>query len=70
MHGMSPYDYFAIKFAKGRFPIHRTDVGLTIIADLIGSRRVLFVKDEDELFTHDPKKDSGRSSFPKSGRRS
>ena len=58
MHGMPPYDYFAIKPAKGRIPIHRTDVGLVIIADLIGSRRVLFVKDEDGLYTHDPKKNS------------
>ena len=58
MHGMPPYDYFAIKPAKGRIPIHRTDVGLVIIADLIGSRRVLFVKDEDGLYTYDPKKNS------------
>jgi molybdenum storage protein len=62
MHGMPPYDYFAIKPAKGRIPIHRTDVGLVIIADLIGSRRILFVKDEDGLYTHDPKKDS-RAEF-------
>ncbi len=27
MHGMPPYDYFAIKPEKGRIPIHRTDVG-------------------------------------------
>ena len=62
MHGMPPYDYFAIKPAKGRIPIHRTDVGLVIIANLIGSRRILFVKDEDGLYTHDPKKDS-RAEF-------
>lgn len=56
MHGMPPYDYFAIKPKVGRIPIHRTDVGLVILADLIGSRTVLFIKDEDGLYTHDPKK--------------
>ncbi|MDD2465701.1 MAG: uridine kinase [Desulfobulbus sp.] len=56
MHGMPPYDYFAIKPKVGRIPIHRTDVGLVILADLIGSRTVLFIKDENGLYTDDPKK--------------
>ena len=56
MHGMPPYDYFAIKPAVGRIPIHRTDVGLTILADLIGSRTIIFIKDEDGLYREDPKK--------------
>jgi len=56
MHGMPPYDYFAIKPRVGRIPIHRTDVGLVILADLIGSRTVVFVKDENGLYTDDPKK--------------
>lgn len=56
MHGMPPYDYFAIKPKVGRIPIHRTDVGLVILADLIGSRTVLFIKDENGLYSDDPKK--------------
>jgi molybdenum storage protein len=56
MHGMPPYDYFAIKPKVGRIPIHRTDVGLVILADLIGSRTILFIKDENGLYTDDPKK--------------
>lgn len=56
MHGMPPYDYFAIKPKIGRIPIHRTDVGLVILADLIGSKTVIFVKDEQGLYTDDPKK--------------
>lgn len=56
MHGMPPYDYFAIKPKVGRIPIHRTDVGLVILADLIGSETVIFVKDENGLYTDDPKK--------------
>lgn len=57
MHGMPPYDYFAIKPKVGRIPIHRTDVGLVILADLIGSKTVLFIKDENGLYSDDPKKD-------------
>jgi molybdenum storage protein len=56
MHGMPPYDYFAIKPKVGRIPIHRTDVGLVILADLIGSRNILFIKDENGLYSDDPKK--------------
>ena len=67
MHGMPPYDYFAIKPAKGRIPIHRTDVGLVIIGDLIGSRRIIFIKDEDGLYTDDPKKNPDTEFIPKIG---
>ena len=56
MHGMPPYDYFAIPPAKGRIPVHRTDVGTVLLANLIGSRSCIFVKDEKGLYTDDPKK--------------
>ena len=65
MAGMPPYDYFAIKPEKGRIPIHRTDVGLIILADLIGSRRVLFIKDENGLYTDDPKKNPEAEFIPR-----
>lgn len=69
MHGMPPYDYFAIKPETGRIPTHRTDVGLVILADLIGSRKVLFIKDEKGLFTADPKKYPDAEFIPKIGAR-
>lgn len=58
MHGMPPYDYFAIPPEKGRIPIHRTDVGTIILADLIGAKSCIFIKDEKGLYTDDPKKNS------------
>ena len=67
MHGMPPYDYFAIKPKVGRIPIHRTDVGLVILADLIGSRTVIFVKDENGLYTEDPKKNPDARFIPEIG---
>ena len=65
MHGMPPYDYFAIKPKVGRIPIHRTDVGLVILADLIGSQNIIFIKDEEGLYTADPKKDKQATFIPK-----
>ena len=67
MHGMPPYDYFAIKPKVGRIPIHRTDVGLVILADFIGSKTVLFVKDENGLYTEDPKKNPDASFIAEIG---
>ena len=69
MHGMPPYDYFAIKPKVGRIPIHRTDVGLVILADLIGSRTILFIKDENGLYSDDPKKNPRATFIPEIGAR-
>ncbi len=67
MHGMPPYDYFAIPPATGRIPIHRTDVGTLILADLIGARSCIFVKDEKGLYSDDPKKNPDAEFIGKIG---
>lgn len=70
MHGMPPYDYFAIPPAKGRIPVHRTDVGTIIMADLIGARKCIFIKDEKGLYTGDPKKNPEEAFIPEIGAKS
>jgi len=65
MHGMPPYDYFAIPPATGRIPIHRTDVGTLILADLIGARSCIFIKDEKGLYSDDPKKNTNAEFIEK-----
>jgi molybdenum storage protein len=67
MHGMPPYDYFAIPPETGRIPIYRTDVGTILLADLIGARSCIFIKDEKGLFTDDPKKDPKATFIPEIG---
>jgi molybdenum storage protein len=62
MHGMPPYDYYALPSPKWRIPIHRTDVGTLIVADLIGAKSCILVKDEDGLYTDNPKKNK-RAKF-------
>jgi molybdenum storage protein len=64
LHGMPPYDYFAIPSAEWRVPIHRTDVGTVILADLIGAKSCIFVKDEKGLYTDDPKKKGNVQFIP------
>lgn len=62
MHGMPPYDYFALPASKWRIPVHRTDVGTLVLADLIGARSCILIKDEKGLYTDDPKK-NGKAAF-------
>ncbi len=64
LHGMPPYDFFAIPSAGWRVPVHRTDVGTLILADLIGARNCIFVKDEQGLYSDDPKKNSRAEFIP------
>ncbi len=64
LHGMPPYDYFALPAPKWRIPIHRTDVGTLVMADLIGAKRCIFVKDERGLHTDDPKRSPGAEFIP------
>jgi len=62
--GMPPYDFFALPPEHGRIPIHRTDVGALLMADLIGARSMIYVKDEKGLYTDDPKKDPAAEFIP------
>ena len=67
MHGMPPYDYFALPTSKWRIPVHRTDVGTLVLADLIGARSCILVKDEKGLYTDDPKKNPKAAFIPEIG---
>ncbi len=67
MHGMPPYDYYAIRQSTGRIPLHRTDVGTVLLADLIGPQQIIFVKDEQGLYTDDPKKNPDAEFIAKIG---
>lgn len=58
MPAMPPYDYFSIPSKHGRIPKHRTDSGTLLLADLIGAKQCIFIKDEQGLYTDDPKKNS------------
>jgi molybdenum storage protein len=54
--GMPPYKLWEHNPATGRIPPERTDTGCFLIAEVFGARKMIYVKDEDGLYTADPKK--------------
>jgi molybdenum storage protein len=65
MVGMPPYEYWEKPSETGRIPANRTDSGVYLTGEFLGARSVLFVKDEDGLYTDDPKKNPKARFIPK-----
>lgn len=63
--GMPPYTYWQQNPAVGRIPPHRTDTGAYLVSEVFGARSMIYVKDEDGLYTKDPKKDRAAKRIPK-----
>ncbi|MBL8613102.1 MAG: hypothetical protein JNL38_37525 [Myxococcales bacterium] len=53
-----PYHFWEPPPEDGPLPAHGSDFGLFIHAEVLGMRRIIFVKDEDGLYDKDPKKHS------------
>lgn len=56
MTGMPPFGYWEKRAKGSRIPAHRTDAGVFLSAEFLGAKRAIFIKDEDGLYTEDPKK--------------
>jgi molybdenum storage protein len=65
MSGMPPFGYWEKRESGSRIPPHRTDAGVFLSAEFLGARRAIFIKDEDGLFTDDPKKDPDATHIPR-----
>src|SRR5207253_10433867 len=65
--GMPPYKLWEANPASGRIPPQRTDTGCFLTAEVFGARKMIYVKDEDGLFTADPKKDPRCEFIPRIG---
>jgi len=63
--GMPPYAYWQPNPEIGRIPPHRTDTGCYLISEVLGARSMIYVKDEEGLYTADPKKDRNAKFIPK-----
>jgi molybdenum storage protein len=55
-YGIPPYGYFEHPAEIGSIPPHRTDCGAFLLAENIGARSLIFLKDEKGLYDRDPKK--------------
>ena len=64
VHAMPPYGLFEQPPALGRIPPHRTDAGAFLLAEVMGARRCILIKDEQGLYTADPKKDPTAKFMP------
>lgn len=62
--GMPPYDMWQRVPAEGVIPPYRTDAGCFLVAETYGCRAMIFVKDEDGLYTANPKTDPGATLIP------
>jgi molybdenum storage protein len=64
MHAMPPYSLWEEPPDLGRIPPHRTDSGAFLTAEVLGAKRCILVKDEQGLYTADPKKDPQAEFIP------
>lgn len=62
--GMPPYTFWQPNPVVGRIPPHRTDTGAYLVSEVFGARSMIYVKDEDGLYTADPKKDPDATFIP------
>jgi molybdenum storage protein len=63
--GMPPYKLWEPNPDIGGIPPQRTDTGCFLIAEVFGARKMIYVKDEDGLYTADPKKERNASLIPR-----
>lgn len=63
--GIPPYRFWEPPVSRGKLPLHGPDVGLFLLAEVLGARSMIFVKDEDGLYTDDPKKNPSATLIPR-----
>ena len=51
--------------AEGVIPPYRTDAGCFLVAEQFGCKAMIYVKDEDGLYTANPKTSKGATFIPK-----
>jgi molybdenum storage protein len=60
-----PYHFWEPPPDAGHLPMHGSDFGLFQLAEVLGMKQVIYVKDEDGLYDRDPKKHPGARKFDK-----
>jgi molybdenum storage protein len=64
LSGMPPYHYWEPPTGPNRVPHYREDFGLFMVSEVLGAASMIYVKDEDGLYTADPKKDARAEFIP------
>lgn len=63
--GMPPYKLWMRPAAEGVIPPYRTDAGCFLLAEQFGCKAMIYVKDEDGLYTANPKTSKDATFIPK-----
>jgi molybdenum storage protein len=63
--GMPPYGLWTRTAREGVIPPYRTDAGCYLMAEQFGCKAMIFVKDENGLYTANPKTDKDAQFIPK-----
>ena len=63
--GSPPFRWWEPPPAVGRLPEYRTDSGVWLIAEAFGARSMIYLKDENGLYTDDPKKNPEATLIPR-----
>ncbi len=62
--GMPPYKLWMRPAAEGVIPPYRTDAGCFLMAEQFGCKRMIYVKDENGLYTANPKTSKNAAFIP------
>ena len=62
--GMPPYGMWMRPAPEGVIPPYRTDAGCFLVAEQFGCKAMIYVKDEDGLYTANPKTSSSATFIP------
>lgn len=63
--GMPPYGLWMRPAAQGVIPPYRTDAGCFLLAEQFGCKAMIYVKDENGLYSANPKTDTAATFIPK-----
>jgi molybdenum storage protein len=63
--GMPPYDMWQRVPDEGVIPPYRTDAGCFLVAEQFGCKAMIYVKDENGLYSANPKTSKGATFIPK-----
>ncbi|HTV34468.1 MAG TPA: uridine kinase [Methylocella sp.] len=63
--GMPPYSLWIRPALEDVIPPYRTDAGCFLVAEQFGCKAMIFVKDEDGLYTENPKTSKSATFIPK-----
>src|SRR5262249_18282717 len=63
--GMPPYSLWMRPASESVIPPYRTDAGCFLVAEQFGCKAMIYVKDENGLYTANPKTSNGATFIPK-----